>query len=50
MDFELEYARSRALEERQAAREAACPQARERHKRLAEIFEEQARKLRSADC
>ena len=48
MDFELEYVRGRALEEREAAKEASCPTAREAHLRLAEHFETHARKLQAA--
>ena len=47
MDFELEYVRSRAIEEREAAQRATGPNEREEHLRLAAIFEVHARKLRS---
>lgn len=48
MDFELEYFRGRAIEEREAARVASCPIAREGHLRLAKMFEAHARELQAA--
>lgn len=48
MDFELEYVRSRAFEEREAAQATTCPRAREAHLRLAKMFEDHARKLQPA--
>jgi hypothetical protein len=45
MDFELEYVRCRAIEEREAARAATCSKAREAHIRLAKIFEAHADRL-----
>lgn len=45
MEFELEYVRSRAIEEREAARAATCSKAREAHVKLAKAFERQAEKL-----
>jgi len=47
MDFEFEYVRSRAMEEREAARAARSAKEREDHMRLAAVFEAHARKLKS---
>ena len=46
MDFELEYVRGRAIEEREAAQAATCLEARQAHLRLANVFEAHARKLK----
>ena len=48
MDFEPEFVRGRAIEEREAAQATSCPNAREAHIRLAKVFEDHARKLQSA--
>jgi hypothetical protein len=45
MEFELEYVRARAMEERKAARAATSAKARSAHIKLAEAFERQAEKL-----
>jgi len=47
MDFELEYVRSRAFQEREAADATTCPKTRQEHMRLATVFEAHARKLQS---
>lgn len=45
MDLELEYLRSRAIEERKAASAATCSKARQAHVKLAKAFEQQAEKI-----
>ena len=45
MEFELEYVRSRAIEEREAARKATSSSARKAHLELAEAFERHADKI-----
>jgi hypothetical protein len=46
MEYELTYANSRAIEEREAAATATCAEARASHLRLARVFEEHAERLR----
>jgi hypothetical protein len=45
MEFELEYVRSRAIEEREAARKATSSSARKAHVELAQAFERHADKI-----
>lgn len=49
MDFEIQYVRSRAMEEREAARAATSAKARKAHMRLAKIFEAHAAKYQNRD-